>query len=50
MCVPFCCDGICDSYVGIVFEDADELFDVEDYDTDAICCPKGSGSGFVGAM
>ncbi|CAE7506673.1 unnamed protein product, partial [Symbiodinium microadriaticum] len=33
---------------GIVFEDADELFDVEDYDTTALCCPKGSGSGFVG--
>lgn len=33
---------------GIVFEDSDELFDIEEYDAAMGCCPKGSGSGYLG--
>eukprot|EP00602_Paraphysomonas_sp_CaronLab_P013438 CAMPEP_0185040418 /NCGR_PEP_ID=MMETSP1103-20130426/38441_1 /TAXON_ID=36769 /ORGANISM="Paraphysomonas bandaiensis, Strain Caron Lab Isolate" /LENGTH=432 /DNA_ID=CAMNT_0027579713 /DNA_START=709 /DNA_END=2007 /DNA_ORIENTATION=+ len=33
---------------GIVFEDSDALFDMEDYDMCMGCCPRGSGSGFLG--
>lgn len=33
---------------GIVFEDSDELFDIEEYDSCFGCVPRGSGSGFLG--
>lgn len=33
---------------GIMFEDSDELFSLEEYDVMGLCFPRGSGSGFLG--
>jgi hypothetical protein len=36
------------THSGMVFEDSDELFDIEEYDSCFICLPRGSGTGFLG--
>lgn len=33
---------------GLMFEDSDELFSLEEYDVVGLCFPRGSGSGFLG--
>jgi hypothetical protein len=33
---------------GLMFEDSDELFSLEEYDVVGFCFPRGSGSGYLG--
>lgn len=43
-----CSPCLTDLSSGIIFEDSDELFDIEEYDSCFICIPRGSGTGFLG--
>lgn len=33
---------------GLMFEDSDELFSLEEYDVLGLCLPRGSGTGYLG--
>ena len=35
---------------GLMFEDSDELFSLEEYDVIGLCFPRGSGSGYLGRV